>query len=75
LRPRSSPCRPGIRRPGSRPAPIFVNVDVRHVLFRSLVPSIRAGLRAAPRATRVVATSSPEFSRTWPARTNVHPGD
>jgi hypothetical protein len=50
LRPRSSPCRPGIRRPGSRPAPIFVNVDVRHVLFRSVAASIGADQVPARRA-------------------------
>jgi hypothetical protein len=55
--------------------PDLVNVDVRDVLLRSLVPSIRAGLRAARRATMVVATSLPEFSGMWPARNNVHPGD
>ena len=42
--------------------PDLVNVDVRHVLLRSVAPSVRADRVPARRATRVVATSSPEFS-------------
>ena len=42
--------------------PELINVDVRHVLLRSVAPSIRADHGPARRATRVVVTSSREFS-------------